>query len=303
MKPRHLPPLNALRIFETAARASSLSAAAAELGITHGAVSRQVKLLEHWLGQSLFMRDGQRTVATDHARAFAEEISVAFDRLSDASVRFGKTPGTRVIKVNAQTTFAMRWLIPRLSDFHSSYPDIEISVATANSTQVHGITGFDVLIRKEPVHKPEWRYFERRPLFEERLILVAAPAVLQRHHLGDLRDLVKHVFVTSQTRPGEWERWLEACSMPHIRPIRFQRFDHYHVSLQAVIDGLGVGIGGTPTLAHDIQQGRLATPFPVSAAGARYVALVPPDVDRSAPLHHFLAWLEKEASVEETTKQ
>lgn len=296
MKKRHLPPLNALRLFETAARASSLSAAAEELGITHGAVSRQIGLLEDWLGQPLFVRQGQRNVATEHARAFAAEISAAFDRISDASVRFGKTPRTRVVKVNAQTTFATRWLIPRLPAFHALHPDIEVSVATWNSSETRSLIGFDVLIRKGPPDKPEWRYFDRRSLFGENLTLIASPALLARQPLDHLADLARHVFVSSQTRAGEWERWLEAASIDELRPLRFQRFDHYHVSLQAIVDGLGVGVGGLPTLMHDVEQGRLVTPFPdLLVAGEQYTVLVPPDVDKSVPLHAFLAWIDSES--------
>lgn len=301
MSKRHLPPLNALRIFETAARASSLSAAAEELGITHGAVSRQVSLLEDWLGQPLFTRQGQRSMATEHARAFAAEISAAFDLVSDASVRFGRTPCTRVVKVNAQTTLAMRWLIPRLPAFHALHPDTEISVATSNSTETKSLSGFDVLIRKGPLDKPEWRYFDRRPLFEESLTLIAAPRLLRQQPLNTPDDLATHVFVSSQTRVGEWERWLKAASMAGLRPLRFQRFDHYHVSLQAVIDGLGVGIGGLPTLAHAIEQGQIVTPLPVGTTGGRYTVLVPNDVDKSAPLREFLAWLEQEAALSAST--
>ncbi|MFL9926669.1 LysR substrate-binding domain-containing protein [Herbaspirillum lusitanum] len=295
MKKRHLPPLNALRIFETAARASSLSAAAEELGITHSAVSRQISLLEDWLGQPLFRRQGQRSVATEHARAFAAEISSAFDLLGDAAVRFGKTPSTRVVKVNSQTTFAMHWLIPRLPAFHERYPDIEVSVTTSNSAETKGLVGFDVLIRRDALDRPEWRYFERRPLFEEQLSLIAAPALLKRNPLEQLEDLGRQVCVSSHTRVGEWERWLQAAGVAELRPRRFQRFDHYHVSLQAIVDGLGVGVGGLPTLAHDVQLGRLVLPFAVTAKGSSYSAWVPPDADKSLPLREFLDWLERAA--------
>lgn len=208
---RHLPPLNALRIFETAARSSSLSAAGEELGITHGAVSRQIALLEDWLGQPLFMRQGQRSVATEHARAFAAEISSAFDRVSDAAVRFGRTPSTRVVRVNAQTTFATRWLIPRLSEFNSLHPNVEIAVTTSNSIENRNIFGFDVLITKDPPDKPEWQHFEKRHIFNEKLVLIAAPSLLLKNPLNQLHDLKKHIFISSQTRTGEWECWLKAA--------------------------------------------------------------------------------------------
>jgi len=296
MKKRNLPPLNALRLFETAAHSSSLSAAAEELGITHGAVSRQIKLLEEWLGQPLFERQGQRSVAAEHARAFAAEISAAFDIISDASIRFGKTQNTRVIRVNAQTTLAMHWLIPRLPEFHSRNPDIEVLVSTSNSSEVKGLSGFDVLIRREPLDKPEWRYFDKRPLFEEQLTLLAAPKLLSKQSLAGPEDLATHVFVTSHTRVGEWERWMKIARIEALRPLRFQRFEHNYISLQAVIDGVGVGIGGLPTLGHDVKEKRLLAPFPVEVKGSKYVALIAPDVDKSSAFNLFLEWLEQEAS-------
>ncbi|HBM9256188.1 TPA: LysR substrate-binding domain-containing protein [Citrobacter freundii] len=296
MKKRNLPPLNALKLFETAAHSSSLSAAAEELGITHGAVSRQIKLLEEWLGQPLFERQGQRSVAAEHARAFAAEISTAFDIISDAATRFGKTPNTRVIRVNAQTTLAMHWLIPRLSAFHIRHPEIEVSVSTSNSSEVKGLSGFDVLIRREPLDRPEWRYFEKRALFEERLTLIAAPKLMTRLPVNKPADLASQVFVTSHTRVGEWEKWMKRAGIESLRPLRSQRFEHNYISLQAVIDGLGVGIGGLPTLGQDVNEKRLMTPLPVDVKGSKYVALIAPDVDKSSSLNLFLEWLEQEAS-------
>src|ERR1700712_572909 len=104
-----LPPLNALRIFEVAARAGSYSAAAKESNLTHGAVSRQIATLEEWLGQPLFFRDGQSMAAAPHARALAREITAAFDHIADAAERYGKSRHLKVIRVSASATVAMRW--------------------------------------------------------------------------------------------------------------------------------------------------------------------------------------------------
>jgi LysR family glycine cleavage system transcriptional activator len=106
-----LPPLNALRVFEVAARSESYSAAARELSLTHGAVSRQINILEDWLGQPLFAREGQSMMASPHARALAREISVAFDQIADAAERYGKERHVKVIRVSAPTTVAMRWYL------------------------------------------------------------------------------------------------------------------------------------------------------------------------------------------------
>ncbi|VVD68436.1 LysR family transcriptional regulator [Pandoraea aquatica] len=289
---RQLPPLHALRVFETAARAESLSAAAQELSITHGAVSRQIALLEEWLGQTLFVRQGQRNVATDHARAFAAEISAAFDLIGDAALRFGKAPQTRVVRVNAQTTLAMHWLIARLPTFHAAHPDVQVVVTTSSGADPAFRGGFDVAIRRDPPPRPEWQPYERTLLFSERASVVAAPSLLEALPLRRLKDLAKHTFVATQTRVGAWEDWLSVAGVPALRPVRFHRFDHYHVSLQAVVDGLGLGIGCTPTLDRELAAGRLVMPFPdIQADGATYVTLVPRDADKSRPLRDFLTWV------------
>ena len=106
-------PLNALRVFEVAARTGSYAEAGAELGLTHGAVSRQIATLEAWLGQRLFVRTGRRMTATPAARAFAAEVSLSFDRMTAAAEAYGRPSVRRILRVSAPTTFTLRWLIPR----------------------------------------------------------------------------------------------------------------------------------------------------------------------------------------------
>jgi len=294
---RDLPPLNALRIFETAARAESFTAAASELNITHGAVSRQIKLLEERLGQQLFVRQGKRSVATDHARAFALEISALFDRMGDATLRFGKSPRSRVVRVNAQTTLAMRWLIPRLPEFHALHPNVEVVLTTASSADPGFRGSFDVAVRRDPGAAPEFRHFRKTPLFSEWRTVIAAPSLLERQPLQRVSALARQTFIATATRAGDWEAWLTAAGRESLRPASFLRFDHFHVSLQAIVDGLGIGIGTLPTLSRDVTQGRLTLPFSeLRVAGADYVALVPAAADGARQLHDFIAWLVAVAS-------
>ncbi len=284
--------MHALRIFEVAARAPSFTAAAHELNITHAAVSRQIKLLEERLGYQLFVRQGQRSVATDHARAFAIEISRAFDHIGDAALRFGKSPRSQAVRVNAHTTFAIRWLMPRLPAFHALHPDIDVVLTTASSSESGFRGSFDVAIRRDPGTGPEYRHFEKTPLFTEQRTVIAAPSLLKRKPLRRPATLAKHTFIATATRAGDWEAWLAAVGHEGLRPTRFLRFDHYTVSLQGIIDGLGVGIGTLPTLSRDLALGRLMLPFPeLQATGATYVSLVPFDADKSRQLRNFLAWL------------
>ncbi|BAN26744.1 LysR substrate-binding domain-containing protein [Caballeronia insecticola] len=290
---RHkLPPLNALRVFEVAARAGSYSAAARELNLTHGAVSRHISILEDWLDQPLFARDGQSMVASSHARAFAREISAAFDHIADAAERYGKNQRVKVIRVSASATMAMRWLIPRLPRFAEQYPDVDVRVSTAMSTEPALRGSFDVAIRR---HVPPGGQFQSWPLFQERNTVIASPWLMAQTGVSgawEVGGLASVTWLTSETRPGDWESWLEAAGEPSLRANRMLRFDHFFVTLQAVVDGLGFGIGPFPTLDADREAGRVQVPFPeIGAKGSTYYALVPLDADKPVHMRDFIDWL------------
>lgn len=287
---RHkLPPLNALRVFEVAARAGSYSAAARELSITHGAISRHIGILEDWLGQPLFTRDGQSMVATSHARAFAREISAAFDHVADAAERYGRGQQTKVVRVNASATVAMRWLIPKLAEFAVIRPDVDVRVSTAMSSESALRGSFDLAIRR---HVPPGTQFQSWLILEETNTVIVSPALLATAPLMDIEKLAELTWLTSETRPGDWETWLESVGHPALRANRSLRFDHFFVTLQAVVDGLGIGIGPFPTLDADRVAGRITTPFAeLTSKGSKYYALVPLDSDKPRHLKDFLEWL------------
>lgn len=285
-----LPPLHALKIFEVAARAGSYTAASKELNLTHGAVSRQIAVLEDWLGQPLFVREGQSMVASPHARALAREISAAFDHISDAAERYGRSQQLKVIRVSAPATFAMRWLIPHLNAFAERCPGIDVRVSTVLSTQPMLSGSFDVAIRREPLNAGQYQVL---PLFSETNTIIASPSLLARRGIIDVEQLAEETWLTTETRPGDWEAWTRATHHSALRANRMLRFDHYFVTLQAVMDGLGFGIGPFPTLAIECANGRLAQPFPsLCVPGSKYHAMVPLDADKPAHLRAFLDWLQ-----------
>ncbi|HEX2547084.1 MAG TPA: LysR substrate-binding domain-containing protein [Ramlibacter sp.] len=287
--PHQLPPLNALRVFEVTARAGSYTEAARELHLTHGAISRQIRLLEEALGQPLFRKEGQRMVATGHAKAFAREISAAFDHISDAARRYGKKASSKVIRVNAPATLAMRWLIPQLPSFRAAHPDVEVRVSTAFSNDAVLRGSFDVGIRRIPEDKAQ---FEVLPLFSEYATVIASPAYLQQRKLRRPADLARATWLSTESRPGDWENWLAAAGAADLRAGQMLRFDHFFVTLQAVVDGMGIGIGPFPTLASDLELGRIVTPFPqLRSKGSDYFAVVPRDSDKPRFLRDFLGWL------------
>jgi DNA-binding transcriptional LysR family regulator len=130
------------------------------------------------------------------------------------------------------------------------------------------------------------------PLFTEQTTVIASPAFLQQHRLRKPADLAHAVWLSTESRPGDWENWLAAADCANLRPAQTLRFDHFFVTLQAVVDGMGLGIGPFPTLQSDLQLGRLATPFPrLRVKGSDYYAVVPRDSDKPKFLRDFLDWL------------
>ncbi len=147
---RRLPPLNALKAFEAAARHGSFTRAADELRVTHGAVSRHVQMLEGWLGLPLFTRHNRRVVLTEAGVAYATEIGAALDRIALATARQVERGRPRLLHVNALATFTLRWLIPRLSGFQVANPAIEVRLTTSNVPLAQLAEPFDVAIRGGP---------------------------------------------------------------------------------------------------------------------------------------------------------
>lgn len=285
-----LPPLHALQVFEVAVRAESYTAAAHKLHVTHGAVSRQIAILEDWLGQPLFLRSGQRMIASAHARALAREVSAAFDHIADAAERYGTSRHIDVIRVSASATVAMRWLIPRLPGFAVLYPDVDVRIGTVLSTEPSLRGSFDVAIRR---HLPTSSQYQATALFQELNTVVASPALLEGAGVTSIEHLTTQAWLTTETRPGDWESWLAAARQKELRGRRTQRFDHFFVTLQAAIDGLGFAIGPLPTLATDHDAGRLVMPFPdIVVPGATCYALVPYDADKPAYLRAFIEYLQ-----------
>jgi len=289
---RRLPPLNALRVFEVAARTGSYVEAGAELGLTHGAVSRQIVAVERWLGQRLFVRTGRRMTATPAARVFAAEVSLSFDRVIAAAEACGRLEARRILRVSAPTTFAMRWLIPRLDRFHSERPEVEAAVTTTMTLHDELRGGFDIAIRRGSAQHDAWPQHRAVAFLDEADTLIMSPALFERRPLRRLDDIASHVLLSTETRPGDWTDWLDRAGLRPAAEQRRRVFDHFFVTRQAVVDGFGLGIGPLPVLQADLTAGCLLAPFAtITVPRKSYVALIPFDADKTSSLTGFIEWL------------
>lgn len=290
---RTLPPLNALRAFEAAGRRGSIKAAAEELHVTHGAVSQQVRQLETWLGVALFERQHRRVVLTPAASAYLEEIGPLFDRLAQATAQYGlQRPAVRTLRVNALATFTLRWLVPRLAMFRSAHAGIDVQVDTANVPVDSLEARWDVIIRGGP---DTFYGYAMRPFLSEVRLPVCSPALLQRVPMSAPDDLSRHTLLHTSSLPRLWPDWLSKAGVARLEPAASLTFDHFYLTLQAAVDGIGIAMGPTALVADDLAAGRLVAPFSGPHLPSRsYCAYVPEERCKDELVSLFCAWLEQE---------
>lgn len=287
---RKLPPLNALKAFEAAARLCSFTRAASELHVTHGAISKHVDLLEQRLDVRLFRRTPGGVVPTDVCRAYQVEVTEAFDRIAAATARLAKHALPDTLDINAPPTFTIQWLVPRLSKFQMANPALEIRLNTRREEVAAALGTADVVIRRGP---DVWRYAHRRKFLEESITPVCAPELLRRNAIARPSDLGREVWLHVDARPSDWDAWLDAAGVAGLAPQRALRFDHSLLALEAASDGMGVAMGALSMIDREIGSGALAMPFPRwVAATPGYYAICSKARANDPRIVQFLAWLE-----------
>lgn len=290
---RRLPPLNALKAFEAAARHQSFTAAASELNVTQTAVSQLVKSLEERLGVPLFERRGNQLNLSPRGAGYLPAISEAFDRIAGATAILTET-GARQITLGCGPTFAMRWLIPRLPDFQRAHPDCEVRLSTTLAvrelqSQSPLPDGVDAAVRLYDPSKPEPGLLAD-PLFTADLFPVCAPSLAPR--LKNMADLAKETLLEVRHAPGEWRDWLMAAGLSRMVPASTVSFDFHAFALQAALDGAGVALARRPFVTDDLKAGRLVAPFDLSLPkGGAWCLLYRPEAASGAAFVKLREWL------------
>lgn len=294
--PRQLPPLNAVRAFEAAARHLSFTRAAEELHVTQAAVSHQIKALEEHLGFRLFRRTARALLLTDEGQILFPATRDALDGLHEAFGQFQSgdaASATGVLTVTTLPSFATRWLVPRLKQFRAQQPDIDVRLSTAMDLTDLATDGIDIGVR---YGLGTWPGLQAWWLMEEDVYPVCAPALLaDGAPLKKPEDLASHTLL--QDVGQDWRIWLDAAGVTLADPDRGPGFLDSAHALHAALDGQGVLLGRSVLVREELEAGRLVKPFDISIPSAYAYWIICPKADVKRPkVRLFRDWLLAEAA-------
>ncbi|KAF1690101.1 LysR family transcriptional regulator [Pseudoxanthomonas taiwanensis] len=289
---RDLPPLNALRAFEAAARLGSLAAAAAELYVTHGAVSRHIKALEAELGTALFQRQGRGLALTPAGHRLHEAAAAAFEPLRRAWAGLrgaGETP----LVLGCPGSLLARWMIPRLERLKADLPGLRLHLAASEGTPDAALTGLDAaLLIGTPPWPPGWQVHR---LGDERIGPVVSPRHPAHARLAGAgpEALLDEPLLHTASRPGAWPEWARRNGLDPAALRLGTGFEHLYYLLEAAAAGLGVAIAPQELVQADLDSGRLAAPWGFVETGGEW-ALCTRRGDTGPRVAALAQWLRRE---------
>ncbi|WP_251975878.1 LysR family transcriptional regulator [Salinicola avicenniae] len=291
-----LPPLNALRAFEATARCGSVTAAAEELHVTHGAVSRQLRTLESHFGTALFERVGRGLTLTAHGRELQRSVGEAFSRLSEGCATLKRRLDEAPFTLACPGSLLARWLIPRLDRLNADLPALRLRVISSEHELDPRRDDVDATLRfAAPPWPADLSVFTLRP---ERIVAVATPDVWRSTPSETAADMLAHgTLLDTASRPQAWTQWTDAMGVdPETLAAARQRgrtFEHLYYLLEAALSGLGVAIAPDVLVAGEIERGQLVAPWPAVETGAALGLWLAPGADerRAGAL---AAWLKRE---------
>lgn len=292
MKDRPLPPLNALRAFEAVARLQSVTRAADELHVTHGAVSRQLRQLEDSLGRPLFNRQGRGLVLTAAGETLRDGAADAFALLRGSWASLHRSRSGPLV-LGCSGSLLARWVIPRLDRLGRDLPALQLHLVAQEEPLGPQTVGLDAALL---IAAPPWpAHWQAAPLAPERIGPVVSPRYAGWPRLKDqpASVLLGEPLLHTASRPQAWQDWANAAGLPATPANSGQAFGHLYYLLEAALAGLGVAIAPAPLVADDIASGRLLAPWGFRPTAASWVLATPARIDD--PRGTALAeWLRRE---------
>jgi LysR family glycine cleavage system transcriptional activator len=299
-----LPPLNACRAFDAAARLGSFARAATELNVTPTAISHHVKALEAWTGRRLFVRRNNAIVPTDAARQLAPTIAEALERIASGFEALTGGGQLRHLSISVQPDFALKWLIPRLPRFAALYPAVELRLITAyRSLDLVG-EDLDLAIRylDQAVLAETGAELRAEPLLRADLMPVASPSLFPPHLSPAPEELRNITLLHVLNAPEDWGRWLALAGISDIDARRGPKFDSYALTGEAAAQGWGVALGRIGFIDADIAAGRLVAPFTPRLSGRRSWVLLSARRSTNPMVTTLRTFLLREAATNHKTK-
>lgn len=259
---RRLPPLNALRVFDAAARHGSFIKASEELCVTPSAVSHQLKSLEEFLGIELFKREKRTITLTPAGERYLPSVQMALDELEFATRRLISAPNSNVINVSVAPTFLTRWLVPRLASFQEAYPNIELRLESSIDFVDFDNSDTDMAVY---FGKGHWSGIEAHLMRNLYLTPVFSPQMAEREGaIAEPEDLVKHTLINVTGRHSEWARILQKLGVSVSGVTKTISFSSTVLAVSAATEGIGVALADVALLQREIASGLLVAPFDVS---------------------------------------
>lgn len=290
---RKIPSSTALMAFEVAARHGSFARAAEELSLTEGAISRQIGRLEAFLGVTLFERVGNRVRLLPNGERYAVQVRESLDRLDrDSQYLMGQPDDGASLDIATIPTFAMRWLIPRLSRFQQKHPNITVHLAERMDPFVLAGSGFDAAIHFE---HPAWTGMRTHPLLHEVLIPVCHPELLKGRKRQTALDELPRLH--RRQNPEAWLQYSQETGTPLTSPAIGARYDLHGMLIEAALAGLGVALVPRLYVETELALGNLVAPWPEGKTISKTFCLVLPEpigLSRE-PIQTFAQWLLDEA--------
>ncbi|GKQ55542.1 LysR substrate-binding domain-containing protein [Bradyrhizobium sp. Ce-3] len=294
---RKLPPLNAVRAFEAAARHESFTAAAGELCVTVTAISHQVRQLEALLGHRLFERSGRAVVLTAEGRALFPMLRDGFDRMASAFAAIRPPADGDAITVSTTRAFAERWLMPRLARFNAAFPSVVVHIDATEEVRTPGTEDVDLAIRYGRID----RAGEASVLFSDRYIAVAASAICPpgaRAAIDEVRSrsLLAFRWKNATLDSPAWSAWLAKADHDPGRDFRISWYSEEPLALHAAERGLGPLLCSDALVDEQLRQGTLRRLDGPALAGFAYRLVDAPGAARRKSATAFTDWLRAEAA-------
>jgi DNA-binding transcriptional LysR family regulator len=288
-----LPPLNALRAFEATARLNSVSQAAEQLHVTHGAVSRQLKVLEEHLGVSLFIKDGRGLKLTDAGVRLRDASSEAFERLRTVCAELTQSTADAPFVLGCSGSLLARWFIPRLGRLNADLPDLRLHLSAGEGDLDPRRPGLDaLLVFAEPPWPADMQVYA---LAGERIGPVMSPRFAGYAHLQNApaSALLGEPLLHTTSRPQAWPTWAQQSDL-NVKGLTYgQGFEHLYYLLEAAVAGLGVAIAPEPLVIEDLKAGRLVAPWGFTETTAQ-LALWLPKRAADGRARQLAQWLKNE---------